>query len=107
MRCNEINKMIQSFLNNKLNYQQAEPFLRHLENCTVCMEELEIQYLLEVGMKRLEDGGDFNLKTEINDKIKLTRQKIRRYKLLSHVQRFLELICLLFLIGVSIFWLID
>jgi len=107
MRCNDINKIIPFFLNNKLNQQEAEPFLRHLEHCHVCMEELEIQYLLEVGMKRLEDGGNFNLKEEMNDKIKQMELKIRRQKILLKVKRFVELLVMITFLSISIYWLID
>lgn len=71
------------------------------------MEELEIQYLLEVGMKRLEDGGNFNLKEEMNDKIKQMEQKIKRQKILLKVQRFVELLVMITFLSISIYWLID
>ncbi len=66
MTCKDAEKLIPLFLDDDLDNQDLSDFLYHMESCTECKEELTIQFLVKVGMKRLEDGNTFNLRRELD-----------------------------------------
>ena len=67
--CKDVESFLQPYLEGKLNNHDTKTLLGHLENCSECMDELEIRYLLHEGLKRLENGHDLNLKQELEDRI--------------------------------------
>ena len=66
MNCKEADKLIPLFLEDDLENRELSEFLSHVESCADCKEELTIQFLVRVGMKRLEDGNTFNLRNELD-----------------------------------------
>ncbi|MEE3496534.1 MAG: zf-HC2 domain-containing protein [Butyrivibrio sp.] len=66
MNCKEADKLIPLFLEDDLDNRELSEFLSHVESCADCKEELTIQFLVRVGMKRLEDGNTFNLRNELD-----------------------------------------
>ena len=66
MTCKEADKLIPLFLDDDLDNRELSEFLSHVETCPGCKEELTIQFLVKVGMKRLEDGNTFNLRNELD-----------------------------------------
>ena len=52
-----------------------------MERCPECREELTIQFLVRVGMQRLEDGNTFNLANELDKELSDAKKKlhVRRY----------------------------
>ena len=66
MTCKEIEKIIPSFLNDDLDTDDLREFMDHIVNCEECMEELSIQFLVRVGLSRLEAGNVFDLKNELD-----------------------------------------
>ena len=85
MTCKESDRMIPLFLDDELDNQGLSDFLNHIESCPDCKEELTIQFLVKVGMQRLEDGNNFNLKSELDGLLLKARKKlkIRRYVVFS------------------------
>lgn len=85
MTCKEAEKLIPLFLDDDLDNQDLSDFLFHMESCPECKEELTIQFLVKVGMKRLEDGNTFNLKSELDGCLSeaTKRLKIRRTLVLT------------------------
>ncbi|SFC36456.1 anti-sigma factor family protein [Butyrivibrio sp. YAB3001] len=81
MTCKNADKIITQFLDDDLNNQELGDFLNHIDNCPECKEELTIQFLVKVGMKRLEDGNNFNLKYELDNMLGDARKRLnmRRY----------------------------
>ena len=81
MTCKDADRMIPLFLDDELDNQGLSDFLNHIDNCPDCKEELTIQFLVKVGMQRLEDGNNFNLKNELDGILAKARKKlkIRRY----------------------------
>ena len=65
MNCDAAQKLIPEFLDDDLDNQELADFIEHIESCPECKEELTIQFLVKVGMKRLEDGNTFNLNREL------------------------------------------
>ena len=63
--CKEYEKLIPDFLIDNLDDVNLEKFISHIENCSECMEELSIQFLITEGMNRLEQGSNFELAKEL------------------------------------------
>jgi len=85
MNCKEADKLIPLFLDDDLDNHELAEFLAHVETCADCKEELTIQFLVNVGMKRLEDGNTFNLRNEL-DALLLDANKrltVRKYLVFS------------------------
>ena len=94
MTCKDTDKAIALFLDDDLDNQELSDFLNHIDECPECREELTIQFLVKVGMQRLEDGNTFNLKEELNGLLRDARKRLkgRRYMVFaSYVLQFLVL----------------
>jgi hypothetical protein len=106
MNCIETEKMIPGFIQDNMNYKDTQEFLKHITTCSTCMEELKIQYLIDVGMKRFEEGSNFNLNKEIEDKIKTAAVKEKRLKVLITFDRLTKAIIMIVILAIALYWLI-
>ncbi len=52
--CKDIQKKIADFNNGRLSLKDEESFVRHLEQCADCQEELEIYYIVSYGLSEDE-----------------------------------------------------
>lgn len=77
MDCKEFNKMIPEFLNNEMNSRELKGFMDHITECKECKEELSIQFLIQEGMARLEDGTTFDLQNELDRLLEDARRRMR------------------------------
>ena len=78
MECKEFEKQIPDFIGKKLDYVALKAFAEHVESCPKCGEELTIQFLIDEGLVRLEEGSAFDLKTELWTRMNEAEKKIRR-----------------------------
>ena len=61
MVCGEFQKLIPDFIEQSLNVDNFEQFTWHANECKDCMEELEIHYMIRVGLERIEQDNSKNL----------------------------------------------
>ena len=92
MDCKETQRMIPYFLDDDLDVKELERFMEHIEECDSCREELTIQFLVEVGTKRLEDGTNFNLSEELERMMKDARSRLRTRKSLLRTSAVLQVL---------------
>lgn len=85
MNCGKFEKMIPAFLNDTLEYKDLKHFLKHVENCSACREELTIQVLILEGMARLEEGSAFDLQKELDRRIEEAQKRIRFHRILQYI----------------------
>ena len=78
MDCKQIQRRIPAFLRDELKSRELIRFLKHMETCEECKEELTIQYLSSEGISRLEEGKTFDLDRELSEYMLQTRKGIRR-----------------------------
>ena len=76
MTCKDAEKLIPYFLEDDLDNKELSDFLMHMDNCPECREELTIQFLVRVGMKRLEDGNTFNLNYELEKLLSESKRRL-------------------------------
>ena len=91
IECKQMEKLIPQFLDDDLDNQDLADFLDHIDNCPECKEELTIQFLVRVGMQRLEDGNTFNLVKELERELADAKRKMHRRKTLVLVSYVLEI----------------
>ncbi len=95
MTCKDIEKLIPQFLDDDLDNRDLADFLHHVDTCSECREELTIQFLVRVGMKRLEDGNTFNLNKELSVLLSDARKRL-------HVRRYLVLFSYVLQVAVAV-----
>lgn len=70
MDCREYRTNIRAFIKDELDAKKTIRLIRHIDTCAECKEELKIQFLVFEGLKRLENGGTFDLNKDFATKIR-------------------------------------
>lgn len=83
--CKTIEREIESFFDDDLDTDELDAFLVHIDSCKDCREELTIRLLIRIGLKRLEDGRNFNLGDEFGRLMKTARSRLVRRKRLHRI----------------------
>ncbi len=83
MTCEEVQKNIPDFIDTRMDSKESVAFIRHVRNCKACMEELSVEYLVVVGVKRLDSASAFNLNQELEELIDQNEQKARQKRQIS------------------------
>lgn len=76
--CKYIISLIPSYLKGDLTLHEAKRFTRHLKHCDDCREEIEISYLLEEGIARVESGETIDLHADLQRMLEGTETAIQR-----------------------------
>ena len=69
MKCHDVQRMISGFIEKKLTDEQLEGFLEHIETCQDCYDELEVYYMITIGLMQLDEDhtGTMDLKKNLKD----------------------------------------
>ena len=100
MECKEFEGLIPDFVDKKLDYATTKLFLEHINSCTQGKEELNIQFLVNEGLIRLEEGEAFDLQKEMRELLGTARKKVRVHERFLKHGRIAEVIILLILLGI-------
>ena len=80
MTCREAEKMIVPYIHDKLTIDELDEFLEHVESCDNCMEELEIHYMVDEGLKKLDqDDATYDIVGDLMRKIESSGWEIQRF----------------------------
>ena len=74
--CKEIQALIPRYLSGELTLHEARGFTKHLKKCRDCREEIEISYLLDKGLERVENGESVDLHTDLEQMLGETEEAI-------------------------------
>ena len=71
MDCKRAMELMTQFINDRLDAEDVQAFLDHIDSCPECREELEVNYSLMTAMKQLDEDTDLsdNYIEELNQKI--------------------------------------
>ena len=84
MTCAEAEKLIVPYMEDKLSVTELEDFIEHIETCKNCREELEIHYMVDVGLKKLDQAdGNFDIVGALKRKIADSAAILHRYMMLQ------------------------
>lgn len=79
MTCREAERLVTPYIHDELNGDELEAFLKHLEHCRNCQEELEIYFMVDVGLKQLDSGsGTFDIMGTLQRRIAESYMRVRR-----------------------------
>lgn len=82
MDCKSVRYNMHLYMDEELSQECLEPFIRHVNHCPDCYEELEINYIMIEGMRRLEEGGAIavNFQDEFRNRLKHQLSNILLHK---------------------------
>lgn len=95
MTCKEFENIIPDYMQKKLDFMMEKQFIEHLHACPTCKEELNIQFLVEEGLARLEDGSAFDLQKEIKGLLQESEKKIKVNEKAVKIGKIIEIIIIL------------
>ena len=84
MNCQEVQSNIMNYINHHLNHEQTKAFIEHIRTCPDCRDELEINYIVMIGLQQLDEGEilsvDFRkkLKEDIDRRYEEARKEEER-----------------------------
>lgn len=105
MTCRECEKQIPDFIGRKMDYLGMKRFLEHVDTCESCREELVIQFLIQEGMARLEDGDVFDLQRELQEHLEEARIRIRIHEGILRVGTMFEVLAMAGVLGIVV-WIL-
>ena len=102
MDCKEANRKISDFLDHNLNSRELKSFIEHVSHCEDCKEELSIQFLVQEGMARLEDGSTFDLQSELDRLLEDGERKMLFYRWLHYFVYGVEIAAIIAIITIIV-----
>ena len=51
MTCREAERLVMPYINGSITDEELKEFLKHIETCEECREELEIYFTVDVGIR--------------------------------------------------------
>lgn len=90
MTCMDAQNLITPFILGQLDLVKLEEFINHINECPVCMEELDVYYALLTSMKQLDEDEELsdNYSEDLKKKIKYYEDFIRKNKVRRIRKRF-------------------
>ena len=77
MTCREAQRLVTPYINGSITDQELEEFLKHIDSCPDCREELEIYFMVDVGLKQLDNGsGTYDIAGDLERKIEDSYMKV-------------------------------
>ena len=77
MKCLEFQQQINDFLDNRLTISQTGDFVEHADSCPECMEELELRYMIRVGILE-QDRDDRDMNYDYSQRLKRILERTRK-----------------------------
>ncbi len=94
MTCREAEHLVMPYISGEITDQELEAFLKHIDTCENCREELEIYFTVDVGIRQLDEGtGTYNIKGALETALELSRQKIHTLFLLQTARYAVNTLC--------------
>lgn len=82
MDCRTAQSLINAYINRTLTIDELEHFLKHVENCPSCYDELEIYFIVYYAMMRLDDKeGTFDMNTLLKEDIRRRKLRVSSYRI--------------------------
>lgn len=103
MDCRDYHRQFIDFINDELGYHETSALVSHVLHCEECASDLKNEYLMIMGMRKLDrDQTPKNIHT-YEEKIKIMSKKCRREKIF----RILSVLFLVACTGISVYFFIK
>ena len=82
MDCKYAQSLVPQYIADKLAPRELEEFIRHVENCPECYDELETYFMLGAALKYLDDTQEvsYDLRTMLAEDLKEKKRRLSRRK---------------------------
>jgi len=98
MKCQEAENLIRNFIDDDLTGEPLANFVRHIDHCHSCYEEMETSYLLKEALSRLENGEAFDLHGELTNKLTNMRECLEIHRYLTIARRTFSVVASILLV---------
>lgn len=92
MKCQDMERYITLFINDKLTGTRLKEFIEHIETCEGCFDEMETNYLLKEALNRLTVEGSYDLHGDLMRKIKNLKKCVEVHEMITMIRR-VTMIC--------------
>ena len=94
MNCQNAQSMVLNFINNKLDKEETKAFIEHVRDCKDCWEELEIYYVMLVGLKQLDEGEELaaDFRKKLQNEVESRYVEIEREAKRKHISKIITII---------------
>lgn len=98
VNCRETQGLLVPFIRSELTMEQAKAFFQHIDNCPDCKEELEVYYMMIVGIKELDEDNpkSLDLHSQFEELLEHSRTEINKH----HLRKTPRMVLFLALIGI-------
>lgn len=105
--CEEFQKIISDFISGTVRDEDIDFFVGHAKKCPDCYEELEINYMVNVGLERIEkdSGASFNLKGQLENKLRQLEEKSDRIYKVSVYKKIINIMANICAVAVIILFI--
>lgn len=78
MKCIEARRMVTPFVKKELSDKEIEQFLKHIEQCEDCKDELDIYFTMYKAIELLDSGAhqEFDFKKKLEEELRASRRMI-------------------------------
>ena len=77
MTCQEIQRLVMPYIRDELSSDELIAFMEHVKHCRECREELEIYFMVDVGLRQLDEGsGAYNIVGQLERKLETSRERL-------------------------------
>src|SRR5574344_1753806 len=106
MECSEFIKCIPDFIDKKLEEDYFDEFIQHAKSCESCKDELEIYYMIKVGLERIETDSSksFDIQSDLENTLNYYE---KRADILFKRSIYCRITCILSQICVSILLILQ
>lgn len=97
MTCQEAEKMVIPYIHGELTDEELEGFLEHIETCDDCLEELEIYFTVDLGIRQLdsEDTGSYNIKGALENTLEMAKIRINNLRMIKIARYSVNTLCVM------------
>ena len=94
MNCQNAQSMVLNFINNKLDKEETKAFIEHVRDCKDCWEELEIYYVMLVGLKQLDEGEELaaDFRKKLQNEVESRYVEIEREAKRKHIVKIITIL---------------
>ena len=82
MTCREAERLVMPYINGSITDEELKEFLKHIETCEDCREELEIYYTLIVGMHQVDNNQELsqNFAKDLENELNRLEHRVKQAK---------------------------
>lgn len=82
MNCIEARRMVAPYVKGELSDKELEKFLKHIEQCDDCMDELDIYFTFYKAMDLLDTGEhrEYDFKKMLEESLRMARRRLLMHK---------------------------